>query len=171
MRLSTIKRFIYTWFRKNRIGNIDSQTIVGSYVFCCLLSIYIIPLYILRIYDIPSFLMMIFFMVLTYIVAIPWLSKRKFKFRKQWLQMVDVFVISWFLPLIFISTLYVFLCVVDSWVNVIDKYFICCFFVSLYTTFLIYFRSLYYKHIEAVAAKDDEEKRQKELVSLRENNK
>lgn len=79
--------------------------------------------------------------------------------------MVDVFVISWFLPLIFISTLYV----VDSWVNVIDKYFICCFFVSLYTTFLIYFRSLYYKHIEAVAAKDDEEKRQKEIVSIVDN--
>ena len=160
MRLSTIKRFI-TWFRKNRIGKIDSQTIVGSYVFCCLLSIYIIPLYILRIYDILSFLMMIFFMVLTYIVAIPWLSKRKFKFRKQWLQMVDVFVISWFLPLIFISTLYFFLCVIDSWVNV--------FFVSLYTTFLIYFRSFYYKHIEAVAAKDDEEKRQKEIVSIVDN--
>ena len=158
MRPSTIKRFIHIWFRKNRIGIIDSQTIVGSYIFCCLLSLYFIPFYILSIYDIPSFVMMVFFMVLTYVVAIPWLSKRKFKFRKQWIQLVDVFVFSWFLPLIFLCVEGFFLYSVDR-IDKIDNDVICCFAVSIYTIFLIYFRSLYYKHIETVVAKDDEEKR------------
>lgn len=158
MRPSTIKRFIHIWFRKNQIGKIDSQTIVGSYVFCCLLSIYIIPLYFFRIYDIPSFLMTLFFMVLTYVVVIPWLSKRKLKFRKRWIQMIDVFVFSWFLPLIIISVIGVFVYSVGK-IDKIDNDVICCFAVSIYTIFLIYFRSLYYKHIEAVVAKDDEEKR------------
>ena len=169
MRPSVIKRFIHIWFFKNQLKKIDSRTISYSYLFCCLLSLYFIPFFILGVFDVldmPSFLMMIIFMVLAYVVVIPRLSKLRLKFRKRWMQIIDVVVVSWFFPLIFACVLFVFLYIVgriDGADRIDSKERICCFFVSLYTTFLIYFRSLYYKHIEAVAAKDDEEKRQKKL--------
>ena len=175
MRLSVIKRFIHIWFFKNQLKKINSRIISYSYLFCCLLFLYFIPFFILGVFDVldmPSFLMMIIFMVLAYVVVIPRLSKLRLKFRKRWMQIIDIIVVSWFFPLIFVCVLFVFLYIVgriDGADRIDSKERICCFAVPIYTMFLIYFRFLYYKHIEAVAAKDDEEKRQKEIVSIVDN--
>lgn len=172
MQLSTIKRFISIWFCKNRLEKVDSRTISYNYLFCSLLFLYFIPFFLLD-FDMPSFLIMITFMLLAYVVVVPRFLKLRFKFRKRWMQIIDVVVVSWFLPFIFLCVFFVIICIVDRTYRadrIDSKELICCFAVSIYTIFLIYFRFLYYKHIEAVAAKDDEEKRKKELVSLRENN-
>ena len=102
------------------------------------------------------------FVVLVYGVIIPVFFALRFKFRKKYFVIIDFICLSFLFPTTFRY------CVIYNWFfydnNEYKVWFsIIKFVVLLYTLSILYFRSLYYKHIEAVAAKDDEEKRQKTL--------
>lgn len=99
------------------------------------------------------------FVVLVYGVITPVFFALRFKFRKKYFVIIDLICLIFLFPTTFKY------CVLGLNDNIDGNlwFLIIKIVVLMYTLSILYFRSLYYKHIEAVAAKDDEEKRQKTL--------